>query len=623
MNVKELEERIDLLQLIQSKYATTRTGNTYRVNPCPVCGHKEHFTVYPETNSYSSFNSCCKGGSVYKYLLEVEEMIEEEAYNKLLELAGEAPSVRDRIQPTKPKDIQPETAAKTDYTETILELYNNQPEAGKEYFKKRGISPEIIDKYKLSIGSVNKLYDKYNGTRAIIPIWEAGNVVYWNARALEATPQIKYLKAPGSSTYFNIDHLREASEGETIVITEGEFDALSLETIGIRAIAIGGVQNYENLTKLNTRKDLNILTAFDNDEKGQQYQGTNKIKIPEQYKDLNEWLQLDRASFETSIPNQIQTLKNPDTLFNYMQGGLMADITRYKQFKNKKTGYKYLDEITSLYPGLYVIGGLSTLGKTTFIHQMADQIAEQGEHVIFFSLEMAKLELITKSLARLTVFDENGHNFSNGVNALQIRLNDIPSEKRNTVQAAIKNYAEISKRFSVVEGNFDTNITTIREYVERYTATNKVNPVVIIDYLQIIPGREQDRSDKERIDGVVTELKRISRDYNIPVIVVSSLNRQNYLTPIDFESFKESGGIEYTADVIWGLQLQAVTEELFNSQGDIKKKRERITEAKKASPRKIDLVCLKNRNGISNYTCSFDYYPKYDVFVDVKANIQR
>ena len=66
-----------------------------------------------------------------------------------------------------------------------------------------------------------------------------------------------------------------------------------------------------------------------------------------------------------------------------------------------------------------------------------------------------------------------------------------------------------------------------------------------------------------------------------------------YLTPIDFESFKESGGIEYTADVIWGLQLSVMSNELFGREGKIKEKRDMVRKAKLASPRNIDLVCLK------------------------------
>ena len=619
MKIADLEQRVNLLSLIESRYKVKKAGKVFRVDPCPVCGSKEHFTIYPETNSYTSFSECCTGGSVYKYLIEVEGMGEEEAYKELLELAGETPesefSVKiDNAPNTEPTKQVEEAITYKDYTNIILELYHKQTEKQKEYFTNRGISPEIIDKYKLCIGDI-----KGYGARAIIPTWKDGKVIFYTGRAITEQQEAyrKYDNAEGSAPFFGLDNLKEAKKGDIIFITEGIFDALSLESIGYKAIAMHGIKKDRLKETIKGYKDIVFLTALDNDEPGQkgtreirQLLGLNSVNIPKQYKDINEWFKSDLEGFKGGIEAQ----QRPDSLYNYMKDKFVPDIQAYKEFKDRKTGFSNLDKITSLYPGLYVIGGLSTLGKTTFIHQMADQMAEMGEHILFFSLEMATLELITKSMARLTVLDKDGYQFEKGVSALQIRLNDIPDRKRAAVQQAITNYEPISKRFNIVEGNFSTNIDSIRQYIHSYITINKVSPVVIIDYLQIIPGRPEDRSDKERIDGVVTELKRISRDYNISVIVVSSLNRTNYLTPIDFESFKESGGIEYTADVVWGLQLQAIHDEVFNSNQKIKEKREKINQAKKATPRKIELVCLKNRNGISNYSCLFEYYPKFDTF---------
>ena len=91
------------------------------------------------------------------------------------------------------------------------------------------------------------------------------------------------------------------------------------------------------------------------------------------------------------------------------------------------------------------------------------------------------------------------------------------------------------------------------------------------------------------------------------------MNRANYLTPIDLESIKESGGIEYTADVVLGLQLQCLNEDGFTNY-DIKKKRQKVQDAKRAKPREIQLVCLKNRFGTANFVCNFEYYPDIDLF---------
>ena len=79
---------------------------------------------------------------------------------------------------------------------------------------------------------------------------------------------------------------------------------------------------------------------------------------------------------------------------------------------------------------------------------------------------------------------------------------------------------------------------------------------------------------------------------------------------VAFESFKESGNIEYSADVVWGLQLFA-TNTLRD--GLTSKNREVIEQAKKANPRHIQLKCLKNRQG-TNYDCFFNYFPANDCF---------
>ena len=139
--------------------------------------------------------------------------------------------------------------------------------------------------------------------------------------------------------------------------------------------------------------------------------------------------------------------------------------------------------------------------------------------------------------------------------------------------------------------------------MRRYITRNGTRPVVILDYLQILQPADSTRRQnlKETIDSTVTELKRMSREMDLTVIVVSSVNRQNYMTPIDFESLKESGGIEFTADVVWGLQLQCINEPLFERDKGIKEKRDRVKAAKAENPRKIELVCLKNRYGRSSY----------------------
>ena len=292
----------------------------------------------------------------------------------------------------------------------------------------------------------------------------------------------------------------------------------------------------------------------------------------------------------------------------YLENVFIKDIDKFKSYKDRKTGFSNLDELTGgLYPGLYVIGAISSLGKTTFIHQMGDQLAAMGDHVLFFSLEQNRLEMVTKSLSRITA----RHNKEKAISAIKIRGGKLTPE----VIAAAEEYNKIADRISVIECNFDVNIYSILEYTKAYMEAYQVKPVVIVDYLQIIPPTDpRQRDNKEKTDNNVRGLKKLQSENDLVVFVTSSLNRANYLQPIDFESFKESGGIEYTADVVWGLQLQILNDDLFNVEKKIKEKREKVRIAKKAIPREIELICLKNRYGVSSYSCGFKYDPRFDLF---------
>lgn len=299
----------------------------------------------------------------------------------------------------------------------------------------------------------------------------------------------------------------------------------------------------------------------------------------------------------------------PHNMNQYIDNLLIADIDRMRAAGCRKTGFPALDKLSNgLYAGLYVIAATSSLGKTTLALQIADNLAAAGNEVLFFSLEQSRLELISKSFSRMLKQEKN-----EPISSLALRNGSDPAK----LQAAIDLYkSKVAAHMSIVEGNFGCNVDYITAYVREYINKNGCSPVVFVDYLQILqPSAELKTSTtRESIDQTVTALKRLSRDYNLTVFIISSVNRANYMQPIDFESLKESGGIEYTADVIWGLQLQCLSDELFNSKEKIKEKRERIKEAKAANPRQIDLVCLKNRYGVANFTCSFEYMPDCDLY---------
>ena len=107
------------------------------------------------------------------------------------------------------------------------------------------------------------------------------------------------------------------------------------------------------------------------------------------------------------------------------------------------------------------------------------------------------------------------------------------------------------------------------------------------------------------------ELKRISRDFDTPVICISSFNRANYRERVSMEALKESGAVEYTSDVIIGLQLEGAGVKGFD-----------VDKAKATTPRKVEAVILKNRNGRTGETVPFEYDPRFNLFRDVKQGAE-
>jgi len=104
------------------------------------------------------------------------------------------------------------------------------------------------------------------------------------------------------------------------------------------------------------------------------------------------------------------------------------------------------------------------------------------------------------------------------------------------------------------------------------------------------------------------------------VIGISSFNRDNYTAPVNLASFKESGAIEYSSDVLIGLQYEGMD----YKEGEADKAREkRIRElmktaqaaAKDGKAQSLEIKILKNRNG-SKGSSKIYYYPMFNYFTE-------
>ena len=173
------------------------------------------------------------------------------------------------------------------------------------------------------------------------------------------------------------------------------------------------------------------------------------------------------------------------------------------------------------------------------------------------------------------------------------------------IRDSIIAYSRYADRLFIREGVGNIGVEEIREAIRRHILFTGHRPIVVVDYLQILAPYSERMTDKQNTDKAVLELKRISRDYKIPVIAISSFNRVNYKEAVSMEAFKESGAIEYSSDVLIGLQLRGAGGQFFDP-----------TKAKKRDPRIIQAVILKNRNGRVGDKLSYRYYPLFNYFIE-------
>ena len=457
------------------------------------------------------------------------------------------------------------------------------------------------------------------------------------ARCTDKDSPIRYNKR-GPVQLFNID----TCEGkDSVFIVEGEIDALSIIDMGYKAVGLGSTSNVTKFTNYvrEHEPENTFILALDNDRAGMDAQKTLKAELDAlkiksieasiygDYKDANETLQKDKEAFTFNLREAVEDAQNPEEAQhkrelqeykkNYASNHIKDFLEGLRESANTPyipTGYTNLDTVLDggLFEGLYFIGAISSLGKTTFTLQMADQIAQQGYDVIIFSLEMARNELMAKSISRLTLLhaDKRHIDYMNakttrGITTYTRYLKYNDTEKL-LINEAIKSYSDYADRIIIHEGQGDISVKQIRAEVEKHIRITGNKPVVIIDYLQIIAPYNDRATDKQNTDKAVTELKRISRDNKLSIIAISSLNRENYSNKISMQAFKESGAIEYSSDVLIGLQFKGAGESSFD-----------VDQAKQGNPREIELKILKNRNGSTGKTIEYKYYPMFNYYKEV------
>lgn len=202
------------------------------------------------------------------------------------------------------------------------------------------------------------------------------------------------------------------------------------------------------------------------------------------------------------------------------------------------TGWNILDELHGggLMPNeVVIIAARPSVGKTAAALQIC---ADCGFKIAFFSLEMSKAQIAPRLLASTAL---------QNTKIASRKPSGISDEIRSNLLAVTDAYLQIAERIAVYDRH-DQSIESIRR-----NARNEVEHgarMVIIDYLQLLDKKAESR--ERAVSQISRELKNMSKELNVPVIVLAQLNRacESEKRFPRLSDLRESGAIEQDANSV-------------------------------------------------------------------------
>ena len=203
-----------------------------------------------------------------------------------------------------------------------------------------------------------------------------------------------------------------------------------------------------------------------------------------------------------------------------------------------KTGFRDLDNKTAGFQkgDLIIIGARPAMGKTTFAQNLAYNIAGINKRgVLFFSMEMAKNEIVDRMIAS-----------TSGVDSWHIRTGNISADDFAKIGDALGEMSEIPL---YLDDTSSMTVLELRNKARRAAHDHDIG-LIIVDYLQLISGSDRYAGNRvQEVTEISRGLKTLARELEIPVIALAQLSRgvtgRDDPRPV-LSDLRESGSIEPT-----------------------------------------------------------------------------
>ena len=205
------------------------------------------------------------------------------------------------------------------------------------------------------------------------------------------------------------------------------------------------------------------------------------------------------------------------------------------------TGFEHFDRLTAgLQPSdLIIIAGRPSMGKTAFALNIGYNAAKiTGKGVAVFSLEMSTQQLGIRLLG-----------FDSRINATKLRTGNLRSDDWPRLTESANRLSQLP---IYIDDSSATSVLDMKAKCRRLKKQRDLT-LVIIDYMQLIQGRNSAESRQIEMSEISRSLKSMAKDLDVPVVALSQLNRKVEDRPNkrpQLADLRESGAIEQDADVI-------------------------------------------------------------------------
>jgi replicative DNA helicase len=216
-----------------------------------------------------------------------------------------------------------------------------------------------------------------------------------------------------------------------------------------------------------------------------------------------------------------------------------------------ESGIRRLDELLNGFnPGLYLLGAGPGFGKTSLSLQFAVRACQRGIPAVYVTYENSPQNLVLKAICAWA-----------GVSPLDIEQGAAHADDQRKFRAASRELEPmILPRLSIIQGSMSLQLTEVRAKVIDTLRTQNANTcLVIFDYLQRAAPALGQNEMRTNVSALAGHLRDLANHLGCPVLALSSLNRAqgNYGSgrgSANLDSLKESGDLEYGADVVMFLQ---------------------------------------------------------------------